>query len=108
MAEENAPAVAAIPTVKVTHDVPVIFCDGISNHYFGASVSKIILSRLDPAMGTNAVVQAQEAIIAQLVMPNDYFLIAVAFLQHRIKQMVEAKVLTQEQVDEAFNFWTKN
>lgn len=39
---------AAIPTVKIAQETPVVFADGIASQSFAFGVTKLIFSRFDP------------------------------------------------------------
>jgi hypothetical protein len=94
---------APIPTVKVTQDIPVVFADTIASQSFGFGVTKMYLSRYDPDPGL--VGPPKEMFVLQLVMPTENFVRTVAFLEHRLKQMVEIGAVTQALVDESRKFW---
>ncbi|MBI5264606.1 MAG: hypothetical protein HY852_22660 [Bradyrhizobium sp.] len=95
-----------IPTVRIAPEIPVIFADAISSQSFGFGAVKMYLSRWDPdptLVGPN-----KEAIVCQLVMPVENFVRSVAFLEHRLNQMVALGGISQALADDARKFWTEN
>ena len=97
------PQAPTIPQVKIVPDIPVIFADGVSSQSYGFGVSKMYFMRYDPdPRAQNA---PTETPVCQLVMPVQTFVTSVAFLEHRLKQMVADKAVTQEQIDAARQYW---
>jgi hypothetical protein len=95
---------SAIQTVKVVQDCPVLFADGvISQWYSPGGVSKFYLARLDP--NPQAVGDPKEVPVLQVVMPTDGFVAMVAFLESRIRAMMRAGVVSEEQLAKAREKW---
>jgi hypothetical protein len=88
-----------ITTVRIAQETPVIFIDTIHSHSFAFGISKLLLSRWDPAH--DGVSPPTQAIVAQIVMPTENLIRSIAFLEHRLKLMVESNAITQAQIDQA-------
>jgi hypothetical protein len=99
-------AAPGIPSVRIVQDVPVIFCDGVASQSYGFGVTKMYLSRFDPDPAARN--RPTETMVMQLVMPTDAFVMTVAFLEHRLKNMIAEKAVSQDQVDKARDYWVKN
>jgi hypothetical protein len=96
------PSEPDITTVRIAQEIPIIFIDGVHSHSFAFGVSKLLLSRWDPTPGGGL---NKETVVVQIVMPTENFVKSVAFLEHRLRFMIQSKAITQEQVDEARKFW---
>jgi hypothetical protein len=84
--------------VRIVQDIPVLYADGVTSHYYAYGIAKFYLSRIDPdpaAKGTPRLVN-----IVQVVMPADGFAQMVLFLEKRLQTMITEKIITQEQVDQ--------
>jgi hypothetical protein len=92
--------------VKTVQDIPVIFADGIMSQAWTQNLSKFYLVRYDSdplAQSGNS-----QKIVAQIVMPNDGFVMAFAFLEHRLKTMIESGAITHESLEKSRQFWLKS
>jgi hypothetical protein len=103
--ESGPPPQVAVPVnnIKVLADIPVVFADAVASQAWTANLSKFYFSRTDSDPRAQA--PNTEVYVAQIVMPNNGFVMAVAFLEHRMKMMVEAGVISQELVDKSREFW---
>ena len=103
--EESQPQVVASSTnVKIVQETPVIFADGIASHAWTQNLSKFYLVRFnsDPLAKS---LNTTETFVAQIVMPNDGLVMAFAFLEHRLKVMLDSGSITKESLDKARQFW---
>ena len=102
--EKSQPQVVTPNTnVKIVQETPVIFADGIASHAWTQNLSKFYLVRYDSdplAQSLNT-----QTFVAQIVMPNDGFVMAFAFLEHRLKVMLDGGSITKESLDKARQFW---
>jgi hypothetical protein len=102
----QAPGVAPTANVRITPEIPVIFADNIASHAWTPNLSKFYFVRIDSdpfATSPNT-----QNFVAQIVMPNDGFVRMVAFLEHRLKMMVDSQAVAQDAVDEARRFWVES
>jgi hypothetical protein len=82
--------------VKIVQDLPLIFADGVTSHYYATGITKFYLSRLDPdphASGPPKLIN-----LAQIVMTADGFAQMVTFFQRRLEIMIKENIFTPEQV----------
>jgi hypothetical protein len=102
MAEEQQ-LVSADPTpVRIVPDVPFFFSDGITSHSFAPGISKFYFFRTDAS--PLGVAESKNVVVAQAIMSAEAFARSLHFLNHRLKMMVKAGAITQQEVDEAFSF----
>jgi hypothetical protein len=96
---------AVLPTnyVRVVPDIPVVFTDGIASHAWTPNVSKFYFTRFDS--DPNAQAETTQSFVAQVIMPNDRLVMSVAFLEHRLKKMIAAGVISQHSLDDAKKYW---
>src|SRR5271165_629208 len=90
--ERSAPQVVEASNVRIVPDTPVIFADGIVSHAWTPNLSKFYLVRYD----SDPLAQSQntQTFVAQIVMPNDGFVMAFTFLEHRLKAMLAGGSIT--------------
>jgi hypothetical protein len=99
-------AVPPINYVRVVPDIPVVFTDGIASHAWTPNVSKFYFVRFDS--DPNAQAEGTQSFVAQIVIPNDRLVSAVSFLEHRLKKMINAGVISQKTIDDAKKYWEDN
>jgi hypothetical protein len=102
--KSSASAVSANANVRIAPETQVIFADGIASHAWTPNLSKFYLVRYDSDPLAQAASNTQ-TFVAQIVMPNDGFVMSFAFLEHRLKMMLEGGAITKESVDKAREFW---
>lgn len=84
--------------------IPLVFVDGVTTHWHSPSgVVKYYLARSEP--DPRAEQPSNDVPVLQIVMPIGGFVSMVAFFNHRLKSMLNAKVVTQEQIDGAQSYW---
>lgn len=96
-------AVAAISSVRVVQDTPVVFADGVTSQSSGVGFSKFFFHRWDPDPEAKGPGKATQ--VLQMVMPTDGFLSMVMFFEHRIKIMVKEGSISQADVDKKRAFY---
>jgi hypothetical protein len=104
---EGYPSQAATPitNVRIAPDIPVIFADNVASHAWTTNLSKFYLVRTDSDPLAKA--PNTQTNVAQVVMPNDGFIMAFAFFEHRLKAMIESGSITQEALENARKFWLR-
>jgi hypothetical protein len=93
----------AVPIVRIAQEIPVIFVDGVSSQSYAFGVTKLYFSRFDPDPA--AVGGSKETHVMQIVMPTENFVSTFAFLEHRLKNMIETGAVKEDQLEAARNYW---
>jgi hypothetical protein len=102
--ERSLPQVdTASANVRIIHDTQVIFADTIVSHAWTPNLSKFYLVRYDSDPMARS--PTTQTFVAQVVMPNDGFVKAFAFLEHRLKAMIDGGSITKEALDKARQVW---
>jgi hypothetical protein len=101
MAGEENMGGADIQAVRIIHDIPVIFSDGVMSHSYITGVSKFYLYRTDSA--PNVADGARNVPVVQVIMSAQGFAGMLHFFQHRLKLMIRDGAISQELVNDIDN-----
>jgi hypothetical protein len=93
----NVPT-TTVPMVRVVGDIPVVFSDGVMSHSYIKGVSKYYLFRTDSSPDVSEA--PKNIVVAQVVMSATGFAGMLHFFQHRLKLMIDAGAISQEEVDQ--------
>jgi hypothetical protein len=104
--EQQANASQIISTVRIAQPIPVLFADGVTSQSYGPGIAKFYFSRIDPDPLVSGPTKVEQ--ILQIVMPAEAFVTMTAFFEQRLKMMVASKIISQESVDNARQFWVEH
>jgi hypothetical protein len=80
--------------------MPTVYADGVTTIQPTPEVIKFYLARIDPNLKADGRALTQP--FAQVVMPMSGFLQTVAFFGKMVQNLIDQRVVTKEQVDEAY------
>ena len=92
-----------VPSIRALEGVPVIYADGIFNQVRALGVSKMHFFRDDAVLGDVSSYTKVE--VLQLIIPAVGFTEMVAFLEHRLKLMIEKGQASQQDYDTRKKFY---
>jgi hypothetical protein len=76
-----------------------LFADGVLNFAHTAHVVKFYLARLEPTLDGSP--GGSSTVVGQVIMPVDAFVNTTVFFEAALNRLLEAKVITKEQLEAA-------